>query len=68
MAMVQSATADAMAIEIAWDEGRKELRPSAELQKLLQDECTTKLTWGPEFTGCWPEFDKLRAVTDIQRA
>ena len=66
--MVQLATADAMVIEFVWDENLEMLRPSAQLQNLLQDKHTTKLTWGTEFTECLPEFEKLRGVTDIQRA
>ena len=58
----------AMVIEFVRDEELKKLRPSAQLQMLLQDEHTTKLTWGTEFTECLPEFEKLRGITDIQRA
>ena len=68
MAMVQLATADAMVIEFVWDEELKSCGRPQQLQNLLQDEHTTKLTWGPEFTECWPEFEKLQGVTDIQRA
>ena len=67
MAMVQLATADAMVIEFVWNERFKMLQPSAQLQNLLQDKHTTKLTWGTEFTECWPEFEKLQEATDIER-
>ena len=66
MAMVQFATAHAMVIAFVWDEKGQELRPSAQLQKLLQDEHITKLTWGTEFSKCWPRFAELRGVTDLQ--
>jgi hypothetical protein len=68
MAMVQLATADAMVIEFVWDEESEKLRPSAQLQKLLQDGGIIKFTWGPEFSDRWPGFAQLRGLTDIQRA
>ena len=68
MAMVQLATADAIVIEFVWDEGQEALRPSAQLQQLLQDKSITKLTWGREFSESWPEHDLLQGVTNIQRA
>ena len=68
MAMVQFATANTIVIEFVWDEKGRTLRPSAQLQKLLQDKHTIKVTWGPESSESWPEFAELRGVTDIQRA
>ena len=68
MAMVQLATADAMVIEFVWDEVHGKLRPSAQLQKLLQDDGIIKFTWGQEFSDLWPEFAQLRGLTNIQRA
>jgi hypothetical protein len=47
---------------------KAKLLPSAQLQQLLRDDGITKLTWGPEFTECWPGFAQLRGLTDIQRA
>ena len=67
MAMVQLATPDAMLIEIVWDEETKMLKPSAQLQELLRDEHSIKVTWGLEFSETWPEFEMLQGIANIQQ-
>ena len=67
MAMVQLATPDAMLIEIVWDEQTGMLKPSAQLQELLRDEHSIKVTWGLEFSVTWPEFEMLQGIADIQQ-